>query len=106
MLLIPQSPQSSQERFEQSFGKFTDVTLVLDDGEFKVYRGILTCSPVFNDMIDNKLKEGHSGIAIIEDLKKEVHNEFLYYIYYGRVKNLKENEPSLMKFARIFCPEI
>lgn len=77
--------------------QFTDMTLVVDDGEFKVHRGILAArSPVFSAMFDNKMKEGLSGTAVIEDLDKEVLNELLYYIYSGRVKNLKEFGPSLL----------
>lgn len=77
--------------------QYTDTTLVVDDGEFQVHRGILAArSEVFCAMFDKTMKEGISGTAVIEDMDKEVLNELLYYIYSGRVKNLKEYGPGLL----------
>ncbi|KAL5289404.1 SPOPL.2 family protein [Megaselia abdita] len=77
--------------------QYTDTTLVVDDGEFNVHRGILAArSPVFSAMFERTMKEGLSGTAVIEDIDKEVLNELLYFIYTGKVKNLKEYGPGLL----------
>lgn len=77
-----------------------DLTLKVKDKEFKAHKVILgTRSPVFNAMLSHNLSESKEGIITIEDCEPEVFDEFLLFIYAGRVQNLSSDNVCGLYYA-------
>ena len=63
-------------------GSNSDVILLAEDREFKAHRNILSArSPVFAGMFGNDMQESATGRVDIPDIKAEVLQELLTYIY-------------------------
>lgn len=83
---------------------FSDVTILVDGGEFKAHRVILAArSPYLSAMLQHKMVEGISRIIVLEDIDRWVFEDVLYYIYTGRLRNLKEYAQELLVASAKFC---
>lgn len=83
---------------------FSDVTFIVSDREFKGHRAILAArSPYLKAMLQHNMLEGTSGIVVLEDIDHNVFSELLYYIYTGRVRDLRENAQELLVASAKFC---
>lgn len=64
--------------------KYTDVTLVCKDRNFKVHKIILVSrSPVFRAMFELDMKESSTNIVDVYDIEPEAFEKFLEYMYTG-----------------------
>lgn len=62
------------------------MTINVKDREFKAHKTILRArSSVFDAMFSHGLSESKSGIIPIEDCEPDVFEEFLFFIYGGRI---------------------
>ncbi|XP_043282322.1 speckle-type POZ protein-like B [Venturia canescens] len=71
---------------------FSDITFVFDDDgkELTAHKAILAAqSEVFQVMFSSDMKEKHTGRVEIDDIRSEVFEEFLRYLYTGEIYNLK-----------------
>lgn len=70
--------------------KHSDFTLItVDKEEIPVHKNILsTRSPVFDAMVETKLKEGEEKKALIDDIDSVALKEFLRFLYCARVNDI------------------
>ena len=69
----------------------TDVTLNVQNKEFKAHKVVLAAaSPVFKAMFKEGTKEHRDNYVVIRDIKKDVFEVFLRYLYTGQVDKLDE----------------
>ncbi|XP_055844545.1 speckle-type POZ protein-like [Episyrphus balteatus] len=69
----------------------SDVKLVIDEVEFPAHKNILAArSDVFKAMFQHDMKETKSGRVVITDVKPEVVQEMLHFIYTGSSPKIKE----------------
>ena len=91
------------ENFRELYdrGKYTDVIIQVKDREFKVHKAILAArSPVFDAMFTHELAESNSRwLEPIEDCEPAVFDEFLFFVYTGRIQLSNENACSLFYIA-------
>lgn len=82
-------------------GCFSDVTVVVDDVEFKAHKAVLAArSPVFNAMFEHSMmEENRKGRVQIKDMDKDVLHEVLEYIYTGQAPNLSKMADDLLSAA-------
>lgn len=67
----------------------SDLTLKVDDREFKVHRNVLIVrSPVFASMLQHDTKENATGVVDIPDCSVKAFEVFLSYIYSGSVDTI------------------
>lgn len=70
----------------------SDVTLKVEDREFKVHRNVLIVrSPVFASMLQLDTKENATGIVDIPDCSVEAFEVFLSYIYSGSADTISSD---------------
>ena len=78
----------------------SDVTMSVNDTEFKVHSVILAArSPVFAAMFKHDMKERNTGIVKVDDIDQGVMKEVLRFVYTGKVLNLDEMADSLLAAA-------
>ena len=76
--------QDLNEMFEK--GKFSDVTLQAGEVKLPAHKSILASrSKVFDAMFQHDMKETRTNVVKIEDVEPAVLNNFLQYIYTGKV---------------------
>ncbi|CAG0903283.1 unnamed protein product [Cyprideis torosa] len=72
-------------------GVHSDVTLVVEDRKFPAHKSILAAqSPVFASMFEEAMLEKQIGEVKILDVRAEVMQELLRFMYTGDVKNIKK----------------
>lgn len=72
--------------------ELSDAVLVVGQKEFAVHRNILAArSPVFSGMFRCDLEESKNGRVVINDLRVDVCELMLIYIYTGKVPSTKGN---------------
>ncbi|XP_043479841.1 speckle-type POZ protein-like [Leptopilina heterotoma] len=80
--------------------EFKDVTFNVEDKKFTAHKIILASrSPVFAAMFKNKMKEELTSVAEINDIKPEIFQQMLNFIYTDRVENLEESAVELIDVA-------
>ena len=85
-------------------GTHSDVTIVVEDKEFKVHKSILSArSPVFEKMFQHSMEENIRNRVRIEDLDSEVVHEMLTFIYTGNAPNIKDKVEALFYAADRFA---
>ncbi|XP_065204205.1 speckle-type POZ protein-like [Planococcus citri] len=93
---------------------FVDVTFVVDGKNFGALKGILAArSPVFEAMFKHDMQENRSNQVNISDIRSEVFEEFLHFMYTDKTPN-REIVTELFVVAdkyqveglRILCEEI
>ena len=68
-----------------------DVTLKVEDNEFKAHKLILAAaSPVFEAMFKDGTKEHRDNYVNIQDMDSDVFDVFLRFLYSGQVEHLDE----------------
>ena len=73
-------------------GENHDLILKVGDKELKAHKDVLrTRSQVFKSMLSHDMKEKNSGIIDIPDCDAEAMEQFLCYIYTGKVDLLNQN---------------
>ena len=73
-------------------GENHDLILKVGDKELKAHKDVLrTRSQVFNSMLSHDMKEKNSGIIDIPDCDAEAMEQFLCYIYTGKVDSLDQS---------------
>lgn len=81
-------------QYEKLFNnkKFSDFTLVTaDKTEIPVHKNIMSIrSPVFETMMETKMRESKENKATIEDIDGKALMELLRFLYSGRVENLDD----------------
>lgn len=81
-------------------GKFSDITLVVCNKEFKAHKMILaTRSPVFEAMFEHDCKEVQEGKVNIPDVPADAFEELLRYMYTGKVADPKKYALELLLAA-------
>lgn len=71
--------------------QFSDVTIRAENKSFYVHKCILALrSPVFKVMFDHDMMEKNQNAVEIEDIKCEVLQEFLQFIYTGKVNDIEK----------------
>ena len=69
-----------------------DLILKVGGKEIKAHRDVLRArSQVFMSMLDHDMKEKNSGIIDIPDCDAEAMEQFLYYIYTGKIDSLDQS---------------
>lgn len=79
------------DRFEKilSDEDFSDVTIQANEKNYRLHKCILaSCSEVFNDMLNNDLKNKNVSLLEIKDIKSEVLDEFFRFIYTEKINNV------------------
>ncbi|XP_065204210.1 speckle-type POZ protein-like [Planococcus citri] len=67
-----------------------DVTFVVDGKNFGAHKSILAaCSPVFEAMFKHDMQENRSNQVNISDIRSEVFEEFLQFMYTDKTPNCK-----------------
>ncbi|XP_065204217.1 speckle-type POZ protein-like [Planococcus citri] len=67
-----------------------DVTFVVDGKNFGAHKSILAaCSPVFEAMFKHDMQENRSNKVNISDIRSEVFEEFLQFMYTDKTPNCK-----------------
>jgi len=80
-----------------------DVIVTCGNKEFKCHKIILTCrSPVFKTMLELNMKEKESGRIEIKDMKLEVFEDLLKYIYCGEAPNIDDHVDELFAAADLY----
>ena len=80
-----------------SAGKFPDVTISCQGKQFPCHKAILAGrSTVFEAMFTHNMKESLENEVLVEDIGADTCEEMLFFIYSGKVKNLKENAVNLL----------
>lgn len=70
-------------------GEYCDTTLQLENREFKAHKIILAArSPVFAAMFKHETSEKQTGIVNIPDCDSDSFQEFLEFLYCGKVENI------------------
>ena len=78
-------------------GKFPDVTISCQGKQFPCHKAILAGrSTVFEAMFTHNMKESLENEVLVEDIGADTCEEMLFFIYSGKVKNLKENAVNLL----------
>jgi hypothetical protein len=80
-------------------GKHADATIRASGKEFKVHKIVLSRSEVFERMLSGEAKEAQSGVITIKDIKHEVLEDFLLFLYCDETPNIKEYAVELMLAA-------
>lgn len=82
-------------------GRFSDVTLLVDDKEFEAHKSILTIrSEVFAAMFDHEMmEENKSNRVVIKDFDHRVIQEMLTFIYSNKSPNLDDMAAELLAAA-------
>lgn len=81
-------------------GKMSDIVLLVDGKELKLHKNILAAhSAVFEAMFDANMKEKREGRAVIVDIKGEVFEEMLRFIYTGKVSQIEQYAEELLPVA-------
>jgi hypothetical protein len=97
------SAESLSEDYEELFMNmnFADVSIFTSDKkQLEAHKVILsTRSKVFNKMFSHDMTEAKTGIIRIDDFDSKVIKELLRYIYYTKVKNIKEFDIQLYDAA-------
>jgi kelch-like protein 20/kelch repeat/BTB domain-containing protein 2 len=78
----------------------TDVDLEVSGKTFKGHKLILAAvSPVFEKMFQGKSQENQNNRVIIKDVRADVFEELMTYIYSGQLPHLKEMSSELLEVA-------
>lgn len=73
-------------------GRNHDLILKVGDKELRAHRDILRArSRVFESMLDHDMKEKNSGVIDIRDCNVQAMEQFLTYVYCGKVENLDKS---------------
>lgn len=87
-------------------GEYSDVFLKCDDKVFSAHRAILaTRSPVFSAMFRSDMKEAREQCVEIRDIKPDVLEKLLCYVYTGNVDLPKESVHEVYRAADMYCVE-
>ncbi|XP_054720619.1 speckle-type POZ protein-like [Uloborus diversus] len=81
--------------FEELYnnGQFSDVTLKLDDEEFKAHKLVLSArSKVFAAMFEHDMKENRQDTVNLVQMKVETVRDMLRYVYCGKIRDLSPAE--------------
>jgi len=82
---------------------YTDVLVTCGNKKFQCHKNILTCrSPVFKTMLESNMKEKEAGSIEIKDMKLEVFEDLLKYIYSGEAPNIDEHAEELFAAADLY----
>ncbi|KAJ8687118.1 hypothetical protein QAD02_022916 [Eretmocerus hayati] len=85
-------------------GKFSDVTFIVGEQEFKLHKSILSSRSVyFAAMFNNDCKESINNKVNVEDQSHEVMKEFFRYIYAGKVNKIEIYALELLKIADMYA---
>lgn len=90
-----EKPNARKCKNEKLFrnGKFSDLTLRVEDREFKVHRNILgTESDVFCAMFESHMREHRDGFVDITDLEPDTVERFLRFLYTDTLEALNAEE--------------
>merc|ERR1719300_1040819 len=83
--------------------EYSDIAVTCGNKEFKCHKIILTCrSPVFKTMLESNMKEKETGSIEIKDMKLEVFEDLLKYIYSGEAPNIDEHAEELFAAADLY----
>ena len=91
-------------------GKHSDVVIRVSGGdddpngtdakEFRVHKNILSQrSPVFSAMFDNDLEEAQKNVVNITDVKADVFEVLLRYVYCGEIEGIENYAMELLEVA-------
>jgi len=83
--------------------EYSDITVTCGNKEFKCHKIILTSrSQVFKTMLESNMKERETGSIEIKDMKLEVFEDLLRYIYTGEAPNIDEHAGELFAAADLY----
>ncbi|CAG2120672.1 unnamed protein product, partial [Medioppia subpectinata] len=84
----------------QKEGKFSDVKIVVEGRELRAHKAILSArSPVFNAMLTSDMRECRENAIEIPDIRPDVMEELLTFIYSGKAPNLSKVSKELLSAA-------
>lgn len=70
---------------------FSDVTIIIDEKKFNAHKCILASrSPVFEAMFKHNMKERNQNVVHIDDMEFEVFQEFIRFIYSGKINEIEK----------------
>ena len=96
---LHRSVNQNIEKFQGS-QFLTDVDLEVSGKTFKGHKLILAAvSPVFEKMFQGKSQENQNNRVIIKDVRADVFEELMSYIYSGQLPHLKEMASDLLAVA-------
>jgi len=102
-------PNFHYKKFVQDFESLliseeqTDVIIKCANKEFRCHKIILTSrSQVFKTMLDSNMKEKETGSIEIKDMKLEVFEDLLNYIYCGEAPKIDEHAGELFAAADLY----
>lgn len=100
---LPPQLNAMSSQYEKLFNneKFSDFTLVTAEAkEIPVHKNILSIrSPVFETMMETKMRENKECKATIDDIGEKALFEFLRFVYCGRVEGIDEEARELLYAA-------
>lgn len=118
---IDQKPLTTQEVYDFSLGSshaetilemlnefrssrlFTDVVISVEGREFPCHRAILSsCSSYFKAMFCNDHRESREMLVEINGIHAEAMDQFLQYVYTGRVRITTDNVQYLFETSSLF----
>lgn len=105
---IPSKTFKELEKYEKMLEnqKFSDVTIIAEGNSYYLHKCILASSSVvFDAMFTNDMKEKNENLVKIEDIKKEVLDEFFRFIYSGKVKDIQNFAGDLLIAAEKYSVE-
>ena len=82
---------------------YSDVTLCLGDEKIPAHKVILASkSPVFDKMFSTDMVEANSNVAKVNDIKLDVFQELLRFMYTGKVEKINELTVDIFKAAHFY----
>ncbi|XP_033224339.1 uncharacterized protein LOC117177649 [Belonocnema kinseyi] len=91
--------QVSQKRFERfvNSSDFSDIIIQVNDLKYPAHKVILAASsPVFNVMFSHNMKETICGVVKIEDIRPEVFETLLKFIYTDEIESQDDFMPEIL----------
>lgn len=80
--------------------RLTDVSIVVEEKEFKVHKLILSArSSVFASMFEHDLAEKRTNVIQISDSRSEIIEAVLHYIYSGKCSLVKDKAAEILPVA-------
>jgi len=82
---------------------YSDITVTCENKEFKCHKIILTSRcQVFKTMLESNMKEKETGSIEIKDMKLDIFEDLLKYIYSGEAPNIDEHAGELFAAADLY----
>ncbi|XP_064459443.1 speckle-type POZ protein B-like [Ornithodoros turicata] len=81
-------------------GTLSDFTISVSDKEFRVHKAVLAArSPVFLAMLESPTKESEENRMVIEDLRSDVIEQMLEFMYTGTTSEIDSMAEELLRAA-------